>query len=67
MDNKKLLSGSDICVKYISKKEPNLKGFSAKNLWRMKQFFETYKENEKLATLCREISWSHNRLKWVLI
>ena len=26
----------------------------------MKQFYETYKDNEKLAPLVREISWTHN-------
>ena len=40
--------------------EPNLKGFSDKNIWRMKQFYETYKGDLKLSTLLREISWSHN-------
>jgi len=49
-------------AEYIAKTEPGLKGFSDKNLWRMKQFFETFSDNEKLATLCREITWSHNRL-----
>jgi predicted nuclease of restriction endonuclease-like (RecB) superfamily len=47
---------------YIQKYEPNIKGFSAQNIWRMKQFYEAYAENEKLATLSRELSWSHNRL-----
>jgi predicted nuclease of restriction endonuclease-like (RecB) superfamily len=28
----------------------------------MKQFYETYSNNEKLATLSRELSWSDNRL-----
>jgi predicted nuclease of restriction endonuclease-like (RecB) superfamily len=45
---------------YLAQTEPNLKGFSDKNLWRMKQFYETYKDNPKLSTLLREISWSHN-------
>lgn len=45
---------------YIKKNEPNIKGFSDKNLWRMKQFFETYKDFPKLSTVLREISWSHN-------
>ena len=43
-------------------KEPNIKGFTARNLWRMKQFYETYKDNEKLTTLLSEISWSNNLL-----
>ena len=34
--------------KYIQKNEPNIKGFSARNIWRMKQFYETYKDFEKL-------------------
>ncbi len=45
---------------YIKGKEPNIKGFSSQNLWRMKQFYETYKDNENLSTLSREIPWSHN-------
>lgn len=45
---------------YIEKSQPDLKGFSDKNLWRMKQFFETYKELPKLSALLREISWTHN-------
>ncbi len=47
-------------AKYIQQNEPEIKGFSDKNLWRMKQFFETYKAFPKLSTLLREISWSHN-------
>ncbi len=47
-------------AKYIQQNEPDIKGFSDKNLWRMKQFFETYKAFPKLSTLLREISWSHN-------
>ena len=46
---------------YIQKNEPGIKGFSARNIWRMKQFYETYKENEKLSTLWAELSWSHHR------
>jgi predicted nuclease of restriction endonuclease-like (RecB) superfamily len=45
---------------HIKLSEPEIKGFSDKNLWRMKQFYETYKDFPKLSTLLREISWSHN-------
>ena len=41
---------------------PDIKGFSTQNLWRMKQLYETYKDNEKLSTLLRELPWSHNVL-----
>jgi len=37
-----------------------ISGFSAANLWRMKLFYETYVNNEKLAPLVREIGWTHN-------
>ncbi|MBS0623305.1 MAG: hypothetical protein JSS62_01635 [Verrucomicrobia bacterium] len=46
---------------FIQNKEPELKGFSDKNLWRMKQFYEVYRENPKLATLWRvEYAMSRN-------
>lgn len=47
-------------AKYIQQQEPNTKGFSDKNLWRMKQFYETYIDTPKLSTLLRQISWWHN-------
>ena len=47
-------------AKHIQQNEPEIKGFSDKNIWRMKQFYETYKDFPKLSTLLREISWSHN-------
>jgi len=40
----------------------DMKGFTSSNLWRMKQLYETYKDSEKLATLLRELPWSHNLL-----
>lgn len=46
---------------YIERNSPETKGFSDKNLWRMKQFYETYKGvEEKISTLLRQISWSNN-------
>ena len=45
---------------YIAKNDPEIKGFSDKNLWRMKQFYETYQADEKLSPLVRELPWSHN-------
>ncbi len=47
-------------AKYIQQNEPEIKGFSDKNIWRMKQFYDTYKDFPKLSTVVREISWSHN-------
>lgn len=47
---------------YIQKREPDTKGFSPQNIWRMKQFYETYYKNQKLSPLVREISWTNNLL-----
>ena len=47
---------------YIAQHDPELKGFSDKNLWRMKQFFEIYQADAKLSPLVRELPWTHNTL-----
>lgn len=47
-------------AQYIAQNAPDIKGFSDKNLWRMKQFFETYQADEKLSALVRELPWTHN-------
>jgi len=47
---------------FINKNHPEIKGFSNKNLFRMKQFYQTYKDNTKVSTLLRELSWSNNRI-----
>lgn len=47
---------------FIAQQDPELKGFSDKNLWRMKQFFETYQADEKLSPLVRELPWTHNTI-----
>ena len=52
---------SELAV-FIAKQDPELKGFSDKNLWRMKQFFETYQADEKLSPLVRELPWTHNTI-----
>jgi predicted nuclease of restriction endonuclease-like (RecB) superfamily len=47
---------------FIQTQEPETKGFSDKNIWRMKQFYETYIDFPKLSPLVREISWTNNLL-----
>ena len=39
---------------------PGIGGFSARNIWRMREFFLTYWENEKLSPMVAEIGWTHN-------
>ena len=43
---------------HIAQREPGKRGFSAQNLWRMRQFFVTYHDFPKLSTLLRVLPWS---------
>ena len=45
---------------HLRRTQPGMRGFSPQNLWRMRQFFETYREAPTLSTLARELSWSAN-------
>jgi predicted nuclease of restriction endonuclease-like (RecB) superfamily len=45
---------------FIRRHEPGAGGFSAQNLWRMRQFFETWRGSSKLSALLRELPWTHN-------
>lgn len=45
---------------WITTQEPGIRGFSAQNLWRMRQFVESYRGDEVLSPLVRELSWTHN-------
>ena len=47
-------------AQWLAHKGEDSKGFSPSNLWRMKQFYELYAEDEKLAPLVRELPWTHN-------
>jgi len=44
-------------AKFIKTTEPNIQGFSERNIWRMKQFYETYSNPEflKLPPLVTEL------------
>ena len=43
----------------INNKYPTLKGFDRRGLYRMMQFYDTYKDNEIVSTLLSQISWSN--------
>jgi predicted nuclease of restriction endonuclease-like (RecB) superfamily len=45
---------------HIRRRQPTARGFSAQNLWRMRQFYETYRAQPKLSALLRELPWTHN-------
>ena len=50
----------DKLVDFMKREYPTMKGFNRAGIYRMKQFYETYKDNEIVAPLVRQISWSHN-------
>lgn len=41
---------------------PSQSGFSPRNLWDMRRFYETYKDDANLRQLVAEIPWGHNLL-----
>ncbi|OGS46861.1 MAG: hypothetical protein A2539_03365 [Elusimicrobia bacterium RIFOXYD2_FULL_34_15] len=47
-------------AKDLQKEFPKIHGFSSKNIWRMKQFYQVYCDNPKLSPVVREIGWTHN-------
>lgn len=48
--------------KDLQTEHPGIRGFSARNIWRMKTFYEVYNENEFLPPLVAEIGWVQNCL-----
>ncbi len=50
----------DKVSEYIQKEFPGIKGFTRKGLYRMIQFYETYKEDEFVSTVLTQIHWSNH-------
>ena len=47
-------------ARYIAEHHSDLKGFTRPNLFRMRQFYETYRDDEKVSPLVRQLPWTHN-------
>ena len=45
---------------FIAKILPGLRGFTKVNLFRMRQFYETYCHDEIISPLVRQLPWTHN-------
>lgn len=52
----------DEMANFISQNSPGIKGFNRRGLYRMKQFYETYKDNEFVSPLVTQISWTNHLL-----
>ena len=50
----------EILAKELKKEFPDIKGFSSRNLWRMRNFYVEYSNDGILPPLVAEISWSKN-------
>jgi predicted nuclease of restriction endonuclease-like (RecB) superfamily len=49
-------------AEYIKVNCPGIKGFNRRGLYRMRQFYETYKDNEFVSPLVTQISWTNHLL-----
>ena len=45
---------------FFAKNYPDLKGFNRRGLYRMRQFYELYKDDEKVSPLVTQLSWTHH-------
>ena len=45
---------------YLAVIQPGLKGFTRRNLFRMRQFYETYHQDAKVSALLTQLPWTHN-------
>jgi predicted nuclease of restriction endonuclease-like (RecB) superfamily len=52
----------DQLARYISRCHSDLRGFERRNLFRMRQFYDAYKDHKAAAPFVRHVSWSGNLL-----
>lgn len=52
----------DRLAAYLARTQPGLRGFTRANLFRMRQFYAAYRDDEKVAPLVRQLPWTHNLL-----
>ena len=50
----------DQLARHIAKTQPNAQGFTRPNLFRMRQFYEAYRDDAKVSPLARQLPWTHN-------
>ncbi|VVM47086.1 Putative nuclease YhcG [Pseudomonas fluorescens] len=47
---------------HLAQTQPGLRGFTRRNLFRMRQFYEAYRGDEKVSALLTQLPWTHNLL-----
>lgn len=50
----------DSLSEFIAHTQPGLRGFSRPNLFRMKQFYEAYRDEVIVSALLRQLPWTHH-------
>ena len=50
----------DKLVDFMQREYPTMKGFNRRGIYRMKQFYETYKDYSNVSPLVTQISWTNN-------
>jgi predicted nuclease of restriction endonuclease-like (RecB) superfamily len=50
----------DQLATFLARTQPGLKGFTRRNLFRMRQFYEAYRDHEIVSPLVRQLPWTHN-------
>ncbi len=45
---------------YLAQTQPGLRGFTSRNLFRMRQFYETYRNHELVTPLVTQLPWTHH-------
>ena len=49
-------------AEHLAQTQPGLRGFTRRNLFRMRQFYEAYRGDEKVSALLTQLPWTHNLL-----
>jgi predicted nuclease of restriction endonuclease-like (RecB) superfamily len=52
----------DELARYIAAHSSGQRGFTRRNLFRMRQFYQTYKDDEKVSALLTQLPWTHHLL-----
>jgi len=50
----------DQLARYLAQTQPGLRGFTRRNLFRMRQFYEAYASNELVSPLVTQLPWTHH-------
>ena len=52
----------DELARFLEERHPGLSGFTRRNLFRMRQFFEAYRHSKKVSPLVTQLPWTQNLL-----